>query len=143
MKLREVMSTDVEVVGPEATLAEAAEAMRQLNVGILPVCDGDTLLGVLTDRDITIRGVAAGADPNRMTVQQAMTQDLVYCFDDQDVRAAATLMEDKQLRRLLILDRDKKLAGIVSLGDLAIETANERLAGEVLERVSEPVHPEK
>src|SRR5216110_2501070 len=71
MKLREVMSTDVEVVGPEATLAEAAEAMRQLNVGILPVCDGDTLLGVLTDRDITIRGVAAGADPNRMTVQQA------------------------------------------------------------------------
>ena len=82
MKLREVMSTDVEVVGPEATLAEAAEVMRQLNVGILPVCDGDTLLGVLTDRDITIRAVAAGADPNRMTVQQAMTQDDRAAGDD-------------------------------------------------------------
>jgi CBS domain-containing protein len=142
MKLRDIMSADVEVVGPEATLAEAAEKMRQLNVGILPVCDGDTLLGVLTDRDITIRGVAAGADATTMTVQQTMTQDLVYCFDDQDIRAAATLMEDKQLRRLVILDRHKKLVGIVSLGDLAIETANERLAGEVLERVSEPIHPD-
>jgi CBS domain-containing protein len=98
---------------------------------------------VLTDRDITVRGVAAGADPKTMTVQQTMTQDLGYCFDDQNIRAAATLMEDKQLRRLVILDRDKKLVGIVSLGDLAIATANERLAGKVLERVSEPVHPEK
>ena len=78
-----------------------------------------------------------------MTVQQTMTQDLVYCFDDQDIRAAATLMEDKQLRRLVILDRDKKLVGIVSPGDLAIETANERLVGQVLERVSESVDPEK
>src|SRR5437773_7002757 len=109
MKLSEVMSTDVEVVGPEATLAEAAEKMRQLEVGILPVCDGDTLLGVLTDRDITVRGVAAGADPNTMTVQQTMTQDLVYCFDDQDIRTAATLREGNQLRRLVIIDGDKKL----------------------------------
>src|SRR2546423_11516566 len=107
MKLREVMSPDVEVVSPEATLAEAAEKMRHLNVGILPVSDGDTLLGVLTDRDITVRGVAAGADPTTTTVQQTMTQELVYCFDDQDIRAAATLMEDKQLRWLVILDRDK------------------------------------
>ena len=143
MKLRDVMTTNVEVVGPQATLAEAAEKMRHLNVGILPVCDGDTLLGVLTDRDITVRGVAAGADPTTMTVQQTMTQDLVYCFDDQDIGTAATLMEGKQLRRLVILDRDKKLVGIVSLGDLAIETENERLVGEVLERVSESVRPEK
>jgi CBS domain-containing protein len=141
MKLKDIMSRDVKVVEPEATLAQAATAMQQLNVGILPVCAGDTLLGVVTDRDITLRAVALGREPAQTTVQQVMTQELVYCFDDQDVGAAARLMEDKQLRRLIVVNRDKRLVGIVSLGDLAIETANERLAGQVLERISTPVHP--
>ncbi len=141
MKLKDVMSRAVEVVHPEATLTEAAARMQHLNVGILPVLDGDTLLGVVTDRDITLRATAAGQDPEQTTVQQAMTQDLVYCFEDQDVREAARLMEHKQIRRLLVLTREKQLVGIVSLGDLAVETANDGLAGEVLERVSEPVHP--
>jgi CBS domain-containing protein len=141
MKLKDVMSRNVEVVHPEATLAEAAGRMRALNVGLLPVCDGDTLLGVLTDRDLALRAVGAGQNPTRTTVQQMMTQDLVYCFEDQDVRAAARLMQDKQIRRLLVLDRDKHLVGIVSLGDLALETGDDRLAGEVLERISEPIHP--
>ncbi len=141
MKLRDVMSRDVEVVEPEATLTDAAKKMQQLNVGILPVCDGDTLLGVVTDRNITVRAVGTEQDPTRTTVQQIMTQQLVYCFEDQDIRDAARLMEDKQLRRLVILNRDKQLAGIVSLGDLATKAANERLAGQVLERISEPVQP--
>jgi CBS domain-containing protein len=139
MKLRDVMSRDVEVVKPEATLTDAAKKMQQLNVGILPVCDGDTLLGVVTDRDITVRAVGTEQDPTRTTVQQIMTQQLVYCFEDQDIRDAARLMEDKQLRRLVILNRDKQLAGIVSLGDLATKAASERLAGQVLERISEPI----
>jgi CBS domain-containing protein len=141
MKVSDVMSREIEVVHPEAMLAEAAAKMQQLNVGILPVVDGDTLLGVLTDRDITLRATAAGQDPRQTTVQQAMTQDLVYCFEDQDVGEAARLMQDQQIRRLVVLNREKQLVGIVSLGDVAVETANDRLAGQVLERVSQPVHP--
>ncbi len=115
--------------------------MQDLNVGILPVLDGDTLLGVLTDRDITLRATTAGQDPRWTTVQQAMTPNLVYCFEDQDVQEAARLMQQKQIRRLLVLDREKQLVGIVSLGDLAVEIANDGLVGQVLEAVSEPVHP--
>jgi CBS domain-containing protein len=124
-----------------ATLAQAAAAMQRLKVGILPVCDGDTLLGVVTDRDIAVRAVASGREPASTTVQQVMTQELVYCYEDQEVGVAARLTQDKQLCRLIVLDRDKQLAGIVSLGDLAVETANERMAGQVLERISAPVHP--
>jgi len=103
--------------------------MQRLNVGILPVCDGDILLGVVTDRDIAVRAVATGREPASTTVQQVMTQELVYCYDDQEVGVATRLMQDKQLRRLVVVNRDKQLAGIVSLGDLAIETANEQLTG--------------
>src|SRR6266581_5601753 len=115
--------------------------MQRLNVGILPVCDGDILLGVVTDRDIAVLAVATGREPASTTVQQVMTQELVYCYDDQEVGVATRLMQDKQLRRLVVVNRDKQLAGIVSLGDLAIETANEQLTGQVLERISAPVHP--
>ncbi|MDQ6669954.1 MAG: CBS domain-containing protein [Chloroflexota bacterium] len=141
MNVSDVMSREIEVVHPEATLVDAAAKMQDLNVGILPVLDGDTLLGVLTDRDITLRATTAGQDPRWTTVQQAMTPNLVYCFEDQDVQEAARLMQQKQIRRLLVLDREKQLVGIVSLGDLAVEIANDGLVGQVLEAVSEPVHP--
>jgi CBS domain-containing protein len=143
MQLKDVMTRDVAVIRPDATLEEAARTMDQLNVGPLPVCDGDTLLGMITDRDITVRATSAGKDPKRTRVHEAMTDDLVYCYEDQDVREAAQMMEDKQIRRILVLSRDKRLVGIVSLGDLAVETGDEGLTGEVLERVSEPAQPDR
>src|SRR5687768_819517 len=138
MQLKDVMTRDVEVIQPDATLQQAAEKMEELDVGPLPVCDGNRLVGMLTDRDITVRATSMGQDPNATRVRDVMTRDVVYCFEDQDVREAARVMEAKQIRRLVVLDQDKRLVGIVSLGDLAVDTGDERLSGEILERVSEP-----
>lgn len=143
MLLKNVMTHEVEVIAPEATLQEAAEKMRRLNIGPLPVCDGEHLLGMLTDRDITVRAVAEGCDPKTTTVREAMTPDIAYCFEDQEVHDAAQIMEQYQIRRLLILNRDKRLVGIVSLGDLAVSTDDQTLAGEVLEQVSGPAQPRR
>ena len=132
MLLREVMTPHVEVIHPDATLKEAAEKMKALNVGPVPVCDGDRLQGMLTDRDITVRATAAGRDPNTTRVRDVMTPDVIYCFDDQDVREATRIMEEQQIRRLIVLNRDKRLVGIVSLGDLATQTNDTELDSEEL-----------
>ena len=143
MQLKDIMTPRVEVISPEATLQEAAQKMSQLDVGPLPVCDGEQLVGMLTDRDITVRAVAEGCDPTTTTVREAMTPDLVYCFEDQAVQEAARLMEQYQIRRLPILNRHKRLVGIVSLGDLAVSVSDQTLAGEVLEHVSESAKPRR
>lgn len=140
MKLREIMTPRVEVLPPTATLQAAAQRMKEIDVGSLPVCDGERLLGTLTDRDITIRATAEGWDPRTTTVSEVMSREIVYCFEDQDVEEAADVMESRQVRRLPILTRDKRLCGIVSLGDLAVRTGSHELSGEALEAVSEPTH---
>ena len=140
MKVNEIITHDPEVIHPETTLIEAAQKMKSMDIGMLPVCDGDRLVGVITDRDITVRGVAQGYDPKTARVQEVMTPEVIYCFDDEDVKDVAKKMEEEQVRRLPVLNREKRLVGIVSLGDLAVRTGKEKLAGEVLERVSEPGH---
>ncbi len=102
--------------------------MDELNVGPLPVWDGPRLVGMLTDRDITVRSTAVGLDSKSTKVRDVMTTDVVYCFDDEDVRDAANVMEEKQIRRLEVLDRDHRLIGIVSLGDPAVEMHHDRLS---------------
>jgi CBS domain-containing protein len=97
MRLKEIMTPGVEVISPEATIQEAAQKMSQLDVGPLPVCDGEQLVGMLTDRDITVRAVVEGCDPMTRTVREAMTPDMVYCFEDQAVQEAARLMEQYQM----------------------------------------------
>ena len=141
MKLREIMTPDVACVGPEDTLREAAEKMRSLNVGPVPVCDNDRLVGMLTDRDIVVRAIAEGHDPRTTTVREAMSAGVDYCFEDEDATAAAHKMQEKQIRRLAVLNRDKRLVGIVSLGDLAVRTDRDAEAGEALEGISEPAKP--
>lgn len=141
MQIKNIMTRNVEVIRPETTLQEAAETMKRLNVGPLPVCEDDRLVGMLTDRDIAVRAVAEGQDPWTDHVRDVMTPDIVYCYEDQDVREAAKLMKEKQIRRLVVLNRDKRLVGIVSLGDLAVDTGDEELAGATLEAVSEPAKP--
>jgi len=144
MRVNEVMTKGAECVRPDATLREAAGRMRDLDCGALPVCgDDDRLAGILTDRDITIRSVAAGHDPGKDRVRDVMTPGLVYCFDDQDAKEAAKIMQDRQIRRLPVLNRDKRLVGIVSLGDLAVQTGDEKTVGSTLEGISEPGEPRR
>ena len=138
MQIREIMTREPVVIGPDMVLRDAAETMRDLDSGVMPVGQNDRLVSMLTDRDITIRATAAGKDPNQTRVEEVMTPDVVYCFEDDDARDAALKMEEHQLRRLIVLNRDKRLVGILSLGDLAVHTVDDGLAGEVAEAVSEP-----
>lgn len=141
MKLNEIMTRNVQVVDPSTTLEEAASLMKSLDVGGLPICDGEKLLGFVTDRDITLRAVAEGEDPSVCKVSDIMSSGVQYCFEGDEVEEAARLMKENQIRRLLVLDDDKKLVGIVSLGDIATESHGEGSPGEVLERISEPAQP--
>jgi CBS domain-containing protein len=137
------MTKGGECTHPDATVREAAVRMQTLDVGSLPVCENDRLIGMVTDRDMTVRTTAAGADPNDARVRDAMTAQIHFCFEDQDVADAARLMKEKQIRRLPVLNREKRMVGIVSLGDLAVETQDEQLAGNTLEAVSEPAEPRR
>jgi len=140
MQLRELMTTDVEVVGPTDSVFEASKKMRDLDIGVLPVCDGRRLVGMITDRDITIRAIAEARDPNKTNVRDCMTPEIVYCFEDQSDDEAERIMGEKQIRRLPVLSRDKELTGIVSLGDLATKTAEMQETGRTLREISEPAH---
>jgi len=137
MKVRQVMTTDVITVEPEATLTEAARRMRGLDVGPLPVADGGRLVGMLTDRDIAVRATAEGRDPRNTRVSDVMTRDVVCCFEDDDVLQAARAMAQYRKRRLVVVDAAGRVVGIVSLGDLALRARNE-LVGEALEAISQP-----
>jgi CBS domain-containing protein len=141
MQLKQVMTTRVEDIAPQANLQQAAEKMKSLDVGALPVCDQDKLLGMITDRDIAVRAVAEGRDPKATRVSDAMSPGAIWCYDDDDVREAARIMEEKQIRRLLVLDRNKRAVGIVSLGDIATRLGDDQLSGEALQQVSQPSRP--
>jgi len=141
MRVKEIMTQGVDTVAPDATVKDAAQKMEQLDIGPVPVCDGERLMGMLTDRDITVRVVAQGCDPATTKVREVMTSDVVYCFEDQDVQEAARLMEQQQIRRLPVLNRNKWLVGIISLGDLAVRSGDRALAGKTIEQVSEPAAP--
>jgi CBS domain-containing protein len=138
MQVKDVMTREVECVSPSTSLQEAAGKMKALDVGPLPVCEGDRLVGMITDRDITVRATAESLPPGLGQVRDVMTPDVIYCFEDQDLQETARLMKEHQVRRLVVLNRDKRLVGIVSLGDLAVETGDEQLAGRTLEHVSLP-----
>ncbi|HEY3931728.1 MAG TPA: CBS domain-containing protein [Verrucomicrobiae bacterium] len=139
MKIKNIITPSPRCVSPNASLVEAAAQMKALDTGWLPVCENDRLIGTLTDRDIIIRSVAEGFDPNIVAVRQIMSRDIIYCFEDHDIEDAAQSMQKNQIRRLPVLDQNKRLIGIISLGDLAVRTGEDNLAGRILERVSEPV----
>jgi len=138
MLMKDLMTKNVEEIGPGNSLSEAADKMKALDVGALPVCERDKLVGMLTDRDIATRAVASGRDPRQTPVSEAMTPHTVYCYEDDDVEDAARLMEQKRIRRLLVLNKDKRVVGIVSLGDIATRIGNDRMSADVLEQVSQP-----
>jgi CBS domain-containing protein len=131
------------VISGDASLKEAATKMKNLEVGLIPVCDGDRLQGMLTDRDITIRATANGREPSRTKVAEVMSTDVAYCLEDQEVAEAVSLMETRQIRRLPVLSQDKRLVDIVSLGDIGVHAGDRDLAGETLQEISEPAQPKR
>ena len=142
MQLSQILTRDVETIRPDTSVREAAQRMRSMDVGSLPVCDGRTLLGMVTDRDLAIRVLAEGRDPNNTPVQEAMTPDVAYAFEDDDVQRAADIMKERQTRRLPVVDREKHLVGIVALGDIAT-TGKDQLSGDALEQISQPSHSQQ
>jgi len=137
MELKEIMTADVCIIAPTATIGAAARMMRERNIGMLPVGENDRLVGSITDRDIAIKGAADDKDPGATSVREVMSERIVYGFEDQSVEEGARLMGENQIRRLPVLDRDKRMVGIVSLGDIAERCASPTPAGETLAAVSQ------
>lgn len=138
-KIADIMSTDVRTIQPQESLRRAAQCMQELDVGALPVCDGERLLGMLTDRDIAVRGVAGGLDPEQACVSDIMSPHIDYLTADQDSDDAKRLMGEKQIRRLPIIDGERRLVGIVSLGDLALRDSGH--IDRAVREISEPGQP--
>jgi CBS domain-containing protein len=137
--ISEIMTRDVAVISPDSNVQQAAQMMRDLNVGALPVCDGKRLLGMITDRDITIRAVAEGMAASDCKVSDAMTKEALWCFEDQTVGEVLQQMGDQQIRRIPVMNRNMELAGVVSLGDLA--TRQGAPTDSTLEDISAPIPP--
>ncbi|AZO10170.1 MULTISPECIES: CBS domain-containing protein [unclassified Mesorhizobium] len=136
MKIRSCMTKDVTIANPEQSIRDVAQMMERLDAGAVPVADGDRLVGMITDRDIAIRGVAAGKGPDAK-VGDVMSPEVKYCFDDDDVERVLENMGDLQVRRLPVLNRDKRLVGIVSIGDLATNGKTAE-TGDALRDISRP-----
>ncbi len=135
MKIKDVMTKSADWISPDTTLAQAAQKMQSEDIGFLPVGENDKLIGSVTDRDIVIRAVAQGKDPNTTKVRDVMTAKMYYCFDDQSVDEICDNMADIKVRRLPVVNRDKRLVGVVSLGDLS--QAKEKSSGEALKHITE------
>ena len=140
MQVREVMNTDIRTVAPDALITDVARMMREGDFGVVPVCRGTEVLGMVTDRDIVVRAVADGKDISQCRVQDVMTTDVLSCHENDDVEEVSRLMSDRQVRRIVVLDAAGKLCGIVSLGDLALSDEDE--AGQALGDISKPEHGE-
>ncbi|MDP3619372.1 MAG: CBS domain-containing protein [Ramlibacter sp.] len=136
-QLKDVMTHSVIVISPDSTITEAAQQMRDGDFGLLPVGENDRMIGAISDRDIVIRAVAEGLD-GKTTVRDVMTDGIRWCYEDQSIDEAATLMSEHQIRRLPVINREKRLVGIVALGDLAADKAAIGPAADALADISEP-----
>ncbi|MDP1889403.1 MAG: CBS domain-containing protein [Gemmatimonadaceae bacterium] len=136
-KLKDVMSRDVQVISPDETIKEAAQHMRKGNFGMMPVGEDDRMIGAISDRDIAIRAVADGKGPST-TVREVMSAGIVWAFEDDSVDDAVKIMSEHQIRRLPIVNADKRLVGIVALGDFAVVRSDIEAAGEALAEISKP-----
>lgn len=141
-QISDIMTRDVRCVAPNDSMQRAAKAMEELDVGALPVWDGQNLIGMVTDRDITIRGVAEGKAVDS-PVSEVMSTDVEYCFEDDQIDDVMEKMQGSQIRRVPVMDRQKRLIGMVSLGDLAIRTGAEEDVHDTLESVSQPSEPNR
>lgn len=138
--LRDVMSSQPAYLSTDESIQRAAQLMQQLDIGSLPVCDGRRLMGIVTDRDITVRCTAAGHDPAKTRVGDAMSSDPLWCTEEDAIEDACRKMAEHQVRRIPIVDRDHQLVGMVSLGDLAVKNDDPKGTSETLKDISQPSH---
>ncbi len=136
-KLKDLMSRDVHVISPDDTIRDAAQHMRKNNFGMMPVGENDRMIGAISDRDIAIRAVADGKGPDT-TVREVMSDGIVWAYEEDSVADAVKLMSEHQIRRLPIVNTDKRLVGIVALGDFAVVSSDIAAAGEALAEISKP-----
>jgi CBS domain-containing protein len=136
MKVKDAMHPGVTWVGPETRITELARSMRDEDIGAIPIGENDKLIGMVTDRDITIKGLAYGRDVDSLTARDVMSGPILYCRADEDIDDAVRLMETHQVRRLPVIDENKRMVGILSLGDVASSTSRE-LLGEVVQQVAQ------
>ena len=139
MKVQDVMTADVSFVGPDNSILEIARKMRDGDIGSVPVVENDRLVGMVTDRDVVVRVIAEGGDVRTKTARDAMSPGVLYCFSDESVETVLENMGGQQIRRLPVVNRDKRLVGVVSLGDLAL-SGKRKAAGEALQEISQPTH---
>lgn len=137
MKISEIMSRNVKCISPSMPISIASEIMRDDDIGFLPVCEHDKVVGTVTDRDITIRSVAQGRDPRLAPVNEIMTVTVFHAYEDEDVETVAQAMQDDAVRRMLIFDRDEHLIGVVSVGDIAKASIDRTLAGQTLAEIAD------
>jgi CBS domain-containing protein len=140
-RVSEVMTRDVVVIHPDASVQHAAQVMDELNVGSLPVCEGGRLVGVVTDRDITVRATAVGLDPNETRISEVMTDQTRWCTEDESTDAVMRRMGEVKIRRLPVLDEQHRVIGIVALGDLAAQRVGD--VGQALCEISSPSEPDR
>ena len=139
MRIQDVMTAEVSFVRPDTPILEIARKMRDGDIGATPVVEDERLVGMVTDRDVVVRVIADGGDVRTKTARDAMSPGILYCFVDESVEAVLENMGDQQIRRLPVVDREKRLVGVVSLGDLAL-SGKRKAAGEALQEISQPTH---
>ncbi len=143
MQVKEIMTLNAETIGSDENVIEAARKLKSLEVGALPVWQAGEVVGMITDRDIITRAVAEGKKCCDVKVSEVMTPEVLYCLEDDDIHEAAEMMEEKSIHRLLVLNSEYEPVGFVSLADFAVKSHDERLAWEILEKISEPACPHR
>ncbi len=139
MAIAKFMTSDAQCISASSSITTAAQRLRDLDVGALPVCEGDRLVGIVTGRDLAVRGLAEDLSPATTPVREVMTPEVIFAFEDQDVKVATTIMGKHRIRRLPIMNRQKQLVGIVTLGDIAQKSEGTDLCGRTLKGISRPV----
>ena len=137
MFAKDIMSKKPEFLPPSATLKQAADQMRTHDYGFIPVGENDRIVGAVTDRDVIIRAIAEGKDPNKTTLRDVMTKGIHYCFETDSLDKVAQQMEEFQIRRLVVLNKDKRMTGIISLGDIATKCQDKKLSSELVDAISQ------
>lgn len=137
MNIKDVMTATVKTVSPDSSIFQIAKIMRDEDIGAVPVADGERLIGMVTDRDIVTRGLAEASPSRNLSAREIMSDRVLYCFEDQSVEEVLDNMGEQQVRRLPVVDRDKRLVGVISLGDLS-SCAESARSGDSLSRISQP-----
>lgn len=140
MKVKEIMTSPVEEIGADIKIFQAAKMMKMLDIGVLPVVRGEAIVGIVTDRDIVVRVVAERLNAQTTLVGEIMTAEVICCSEDETIEAAARLLEENQVHRLLVLSNNNKVSGILSIADVVRSIKNDRLIHEILESICEPAH---